>query len=80
MCVAGDMGLVPKEGHHIATNLERSRAKMGSAKSVQSKLNRRQGIMMNSKGVQTDNRRELLADQLLNHIEHYSPEDLISQF
>ena len=76
----GDMGIVPREGHHIPTFLERSRAKMGSAKSVQSRLNRRQSVLMNSKGVQTDNRKELLADQLLNHIEFYSQDELISQF
>ena len=78
----GDMGFIPKEGQHIPTFLERSKVKagLGSAKSSRSRTHYRQSVLMNSKGVQTDNRKELLADQLLNHIEHYSPEDLISQF
>merc|ERR1711879_439523 len=48
----GDVGMVPREGQHIPTFLKRSRAKLGgpgSAKSVNSRLNKRQSAWMNSK-------------------------------
>ena len=75
----GDAGVVPSEHEHIPTFLERTR-RTASVRSAGSKLNQRQSVLMNSKGVQTDNSRELLADQLLNHIEHYTQEDLVNQF
>ena len=75
----GDVGVVPREDEHIPTFLERTR-RTASVKSAGSKLNHRQSVLVNSKAVQTDNTRELLADQLLNHIEHFTQEDLVNQF